>query len=165
MDRRHQKRMYLLFVILPGLTGPAVIADEVVLAVSIDSSRTTITDYQIRLTGEVIVPGPDGSQKFPLTSNGRFQFLQRQLPTELVGPASLRAIRQYSSAETTTKVGDHVTEVGLPAAYRRIHVMGSSEGLVLYSPGSALPRASMPSNPGTLQCLVSEHATRRCVPV
>ena len=143
MHRRHQNPMLLLFVFFVGLTGPAVIADEVVLAASIDSSRTTVTDYQIRLTGEVIVPGPDGSQKFPLTSNGRFQFLQRQLPSEPVGPASLRAIRQYSSAETTTKVGDHVTEVGLPAAYRRIHVMGSSEGLVLYSPGFAIPRKQL----------------------
>ena len=81
--------------------------------------RDTTVDYTINIQGEISTPSSNGVQKFPLKSNGRFEFTQRQFASDDSGPFSLSAIRFVRLAETETTVGtNHTTSVNLPLSQR-----------------------------------------------
>jgi len=109
---------------------PAQDSNEAPLAVRIDSTRATSVQASVKITGHLMTPSAAGIRKWDLNSNGTFDYVQRQFPTELSGPLALRAVRQYSNASTETQVGkQHTTKSSLPKAQALIHFRGSDSGL------------------------------------
>ena len=123
----------------------SVFADEGVrLAASLDTSKSTENEYQITIAGQIITPSPDGPQNFSLSSTGQFAFRQQAVANDATGASTIRAVRVFSTAMTSTTVDkNHVTKVGLPSAYRKINVVGSNDGLVCYSPKYLIPRSQL----------------------
>ncbi|APZ95433.1 hypothetical protein [Fuerstiella marisgermanici] len=125
-----------------SIQSPSVADDATSL--TIDRDVATTIDYDVQITGEIVTPSADGARRFPLKSSGEFQFRNEPFPTDLGGPFSLRAVRKFESAATTTTVGaDHVTKVALLSAYRSIHVFGDETGLLKVSPKYSLPRKQL----------------------
>ena len=119
------------------------LADEP-LRLTVDPQRTTKVSYEIQISGEIITPSADGPRRFPLKSTGQFKFHNQPHPTDLGGPFTLRARRQFESASTETTVGkDHVTKVSLRPTYRDILVFGSENGLQQVSATYPLPRKQL----------------------
>lgn len=134
----------LFCMICFGLSAQLSAEDSIKLAAALDTTNPTKTEYTITIAGQIITPSQDGPQKFDLKSDGQFSFQQQATPNENSGASALKATRRFSMAMTTTTVADdHVTKVGLPSAYRTIHVVGTNEGLVCYSPKYLIPRPQL----------------------
>ena len=118
--------------------------DAVSLVSEVNVSRVTDVDYSIEISGKIVTPSAAGDQQFPLKSTGEFQFQNHPFPSDAAAPFSLRAIRRFETASTSTTVGkDHTTDVALSSAYRTVYVSGSEQGLLPWSPGYALPRKQL----------------------
>lgn len=135
-----------LFLTFRGSGLPRGYADEPVLssALAIDQAKATDVRFELSVSGHMITPSADGQQRFPLRSTGKFDFRHDPFPTELGGPFTLRAVRQFRSAGMETSVGeDHVTKTKLATAYQTVHVFGSDTGLQIVSPRYALTRQQL----------------------
>ncbi|MEQ9409060.1 MAG: hypothetical protein RIK87_15090 [Fuerstiella sp.] len=143
--------LVLLVLLLPA--GPLCAAEDsgsdsdatdTATDISVDTSVATNVEYTIRIAGDIITPSSDGPVPLPVTSDGEFRFRDVPCPTELGGPFTLRAVRLFETAATSTTVGkDLVTRIALSPAYRTIHIYGSDKGLQQVSPGYALPRKQL----------------------
>lgn len=108
-----------------------------------DAAATDVV-FDLRVSGDMITPSPEGPRKHALHSTARFEFQNHSFPTELGGPFTLRAVRKFAKAVTQTTVGeDHHTKNALAGVYRLIHVFGSDQGLQAVSPKFALPRKQL----------------------
>ena len=108
---------------------PTPDSTEAPLAARIDSTRATSVQANVKITGHLMTPSAAGIRKWELRSTGTFEFVQRQLPSELSGPLALLAVRQYSNASTETQVGErHTTKSSLSKAQSLIHFRGSDSG-------------------------------------
>lgn len=79
-------------------------------------SGTTEVDYSFRLSGDILVPGEAGEQKFDIESDGSFRFQQRHVSVD-----DVHGIRFFESAQTKTKVDDHATSTRLPTSLNLLH--------------------------------------------
>lgn len=104
--------------------------------------QATSVLYTIRIEGKISTPNEDGTQSFPLTSTGEFQFRNDQVSVDTSGLNSLRARRQFRKAETRTVVDkSRETIVNLPTTYGRIHTCGHDGQLLSWHPQYALLRS------------------------
>lgn len=139
----------LLMITAASITNLAlseVAADEAAakLLVTPDPKIVSETAYKMSIEGQVIIPDANGDRKLPLVSNGTFKFQQRQFLNGDANPNSLRAIRQFSLAGTTTKVGsDHVTKVSLSPEFQTLHAFGDDNRLLFVSPRYLIPRRQL----------------------
>lgn len=135
-------RFALIWLAFPGL--PAASESEQAVTLRADPQLEAAINYSLKLSGRLLTPSDRGEQSFDLTSTGMFTFTDRSRPTELGGPFTVRAVRKFSEAGTTTTVGkDHTTSVSLASAYRIIHVFGSEDGLISVAPRHPLPRKQL----------------------
>lgn len=108
--------------------------------IRVDQSTSVL--YTIRIEGKISTPNEKGTQSFPLTSTGEFQFRNDQLNLEESGLNGLRALREFRKAETRTIVDkSRETVVNLPTTYGRIHTCGHDGQLVSWHPQYALLRS------------------------
>ncbi len=145
------RRVFLELLVIGVLfvsdtSSARVSADELAkkLSIDLDSQRILASTYQIQIQGSVIVPGDNGDQKLSLTSQGDFEFKQRQFANTGPEPSSVQAVRKFSLANTTTKVGpDHTTRVNLSREFSTIHAFGMGNRLVFLSPEYLIPRKQL----------------------
>lgn len=108
----------------------------------IRGDQATSVLYTIRIEGKISTPDEKGTQSFPLTSTGEFQFRNNQTGVATSGLSGLRAERQFRKAETRTIVDkSRETVVKLPATYGRIHTCGHDGQLLSWHPQYALLRS------------------------
>ena len=145
------RRVFLELLVIGVLfvsdtSSARVSADELAkkLSIDLDSQRILASTYQIQIQGSVIVTGDNGDQKLSLTSQGDFEFKQRQFANTGPEPSSVQAVRKFSLANTTTKVGpDHTTRVNLSREFSTIHAFGMDNRLVFLSPEYLIPRKQL----------------------
>ncbi len=103
---------------------------KISLAVRIDPDRVTQLECHVTVAGILATPVASGVRHWDLESKAAFKFIQRQLPSELSGPLALRAVRYFTQASSSTRVGkDHRTKIALPGSNSLIHIRGSDIGL------------------------------------
>ena len=138
---------------------PSGEATESPLAAAIDPQQVHRFEYTVGIRGQMLTPSAAGVQTWKLSSDGKFQFLQRQFTSEGSGPLTRQAIRRFETAETRTSVGQHSTGVQLPLALRTVHVQGTDAGLVCSTPATPMTRQAldllqMPCDPLAVQALL-----------
>ena len=103
---------------------------ETPLSILIRPDEATQIQYTVDISGTLTTPTQGGPKEWTLGSQASFQFVQRQLESDLTGPAALRAARRYLSAVSTTKIGDdHSVETKLPNRLSVTQVVGTDTGL------------------------------------
>lgn len=104
--------------------------------------QATSVLYTIRIEGKISTPNEGGTQSFPLTSTGEFQFRNDQTKVDSSELNDLRALRKFRKAETRTIVDEsRETVVNLPSTYGRIHTCGHNGQLTSWHPEYALLRS------------------------
>ena len=149
------------------LTATPVIAQDIATedatfsGTEIRADQSTSVLFNIRIDGKISTPDEQGTQIFPLTSTGEFQFRNQPINTDESGITGLRSVRSFIKAQTRTVVDNkRETVVSLPTAYGQIHSSGHESQFVSWHPKYALLRKQadllrMPFDPTVVQALVT----------
>lgn len=149
----------VIFTATPAIAQDKASQDETFSGTEILKNQPTSVLYSIRIDGSISTPNEQGTQTFPLTSTGEFQFRNQQIETDQTGIVGLRAQRTFRKAETRTVVDkNQETLVSLPSAYGQIHSSGHQSQFVSWHPKFALLRKQsdllrMPFDPLVVQAL------------
>ncbi|MCH2210463.1 MAG: hypothetical protein MK110_04125 [Fuerstiella sp.] len=133
---------------------------EMPLSVRIDPDQLTRLKCRIVINGTLTTPSPGGFRHWELNSGADFEFVQRQLSSELTGPPALRAVRQYQQAAMMVRVGkDHQTQTALPFHKSVIYIRGNDGGFDVAAATQPLSRAQfdllrMPGDPLSCRALL-----------
>lgn len=120
------------------ISGPAI-----TLKALVNPDRVTQVACQVSIHGTMISPSESGTgvTNLKLSSTVKFGFDQRQFPSQVAGPFSIRAVRSYSDAVSNTVVGpDYKTSIQLPAGQKLLHVYGTDALLLYLNPNVRLTR-------------------------
>ena len=159
-------RSTLVMLSLACCATPMAFSDDF-SADEIRRNRPTSVQYTIRIEGKISTPNPQGTQSFPITSTGEFQFRNDQTNVEISGVNDLRAARKFHKAETRTIVDkSRETVVNLPSTYGLIHTCGHSGQLRSWHPEYALLRSQadllrMPFDVLVMQTLIPTSTVKK----
>ncbi|MFK7818620.1 MAG: hypothetical protein AB8G99_07870 [Planctomycetaceae bacterium] len=138
-------------VVVAGSTlCPASQADDS-YTLSEEAGETAFqVNSKVTITGNVLTPVAEGAAKeWPLKSQADYSFKERRLVSGGRDARSLRAVRRYANAISSTSVGDHKTKAKLDPA-SLVVAEGRDSGVLFYSPGKPLTRdvLDLLSSPG-----------------
>lgn len=122
-------------ILLISLCLSNLVSAQDLLNGELNVAGATEVDYSFRLSGDVLVPGEAGEQKFRIESDGSFRFQQRHVSLN-----DVRGIRLFDQAETNTKVDQHATATKLPAAYKLLHFQNRNGRLTAFHESRSLSR-------------------------
>lgn len=128
-----------------------------------EGARCFSVSTEIKTQGKVrTVAAPGKTQDLPLQSTAAFAFRERRLGPAGRDARALRAVRDFTAARVTAKVGDHPSDIALPNDVRLIVASGRREGMINYCPRALLTRdqvdlLEMPGDPLLLQALLPTH--------
>ena len=147
-------------VALTGSFARSVAAEDIDLTESYTSGQVFTCEATVASRGEVsFTKSEDESQRAEQAGSASFRFTERRLPPAGRDALAFRSVRDFNTARMTTTVGDHRTEVSLPADAKLIVSEGYRSGVRHYSPDVKLDRDALdllelPGDPLVLAALL-----------
>ncbi|MBT6497579.1 MAG: hypothetical protein HOL01_23960 [Planctomycetaceae bacterium] len=129
-------------IVLPttlARTGPIQAAEKVTLNEPVTDSRVYRVDHQLNVSGQLETAAGGGkSRTLELKVAADHRFRERRLSGTGRGPAALRSLRDYDTAQAKIVVAGQTSSSRLRANRRRSVAQGRRDGVVSYSPTGSM---------------------------
>ena len=134
--------LFAALIVLPTVlatTGPIQAADKVTLNEPVTDSRVYRVDHKLTVTGQLETAlGGGKSRTLELKVNAEHRYRERRLSGTGRGPAALRSLRDYNTADAKIVVAGLTSSSRLRDSRRRSVAQGRREGVVSYSPAGTM---------------------------